>query len=105
MITSNDIKLKPAVIWAFFKVPPMLILATAFIILGWYLSPIFILFSLGFTSAAFCRITYLCSYSYYIIPEVIRFKYGVLKKRLDQVEMFRIKDYVITQSFLQQLLN
>jgi len=105
MLPVNEIKLRPALIWAFIKVSPILILAIAFMILGWCLSPILILISLGITGAALYRVIHLCSYSYHITPELIRFKHGILNKRFDQVEMFRIKDYVITQSFLQQLFR
>ncbi|WP_454801344.1 PH domain-containing protein [Mucilaginibacter phyllosphaerae] len=105
MTPVNDIELKPAYIWAFLKCFPLLLLAVTFLLLAWWLSHYFILFSLAVTGAAWYRMLYLRSYTFQITHELIRLQHGIFNKRSDLVEMFRIKDYVITQSFLQQLFK
>jgi uncharacterized membrane protein YdbT with pleckstrin-like domain len=42
---------------------------------------------------------------YTITPEIIRISRGIFFRRTDQVELWRIKDYVITQSFLLQVFG
>lgn len=105
MIPANDVVLKPACIWAFVKCLPLLFLAVTFLLLAWWLSPYFVLFSLAVTGVAGYRLIYLRSCTYRITSQVIRMQRGIFSKRSDQVEMFRIKDYVVTQSFFQQLFK
>lgn len=105
MTPANDIELKPAYIWAFLKCLPLLLLAVTFLLLAWWLSHFFILFSLAVTGAAWYRMLYLRSYTFHVTPELIRLQHGIFSKRSDQVEMFRIKDYVVTQSFFQQFFK
>ena len=40
-----------------------------------------------------------------ITPEVVRITRGLFFKRTDQVEMYRIKDYIITQPFMLQVFH
>lgn len=105
MTRNDDIKLKPAYIWAFLKCLPLILMAIAFLMLAWWLSPFFVLFSLGTAAIAWYRMLYIRSYTYLITSELIKLNHGIFFRRLDQVEMFRIKDYVITQSLSQQFLK
>ncbi|SEN02406.1 PH domain-containing protein [Mucilaginibacter gossypiicola] len=105
MTHQDDIKLKPSVIFAFIKVLPLLALALTFLFLAWQLSAYFIVFSLAFTGLAWYRVLYLRNYEYLIGKEYIRISRGIFFKRIDQVEMYRIKDYIITQSFILQIFR
>lgn len=90
-------------LFSFLKALPLILLAITFLMLAWWLSPYFILFSLGVSGAAWYRLLYFRSFSYLITAEYIRITQGIFFKRTDQVEMFRVKDYIITQSFLLQV--
>ncbi|NHA03246.1 PH domain-containing protein [Mucilaginibacter sp. HC2] len=105
MMLNDDIVLKPAVLFAFLKVLPLILLAITFLLLSWWLSPYFILFSLAVCGAAWYRILYIRSFQYFITTEYIRITRGIFFKRIDQVEMFRVKDFIITQSFILQLFK
>jgi uncharacterized membrane protein YdbT with pleckstrin-like domain len=105
MMQHNEILLKPAVSFAFFKSFPFLLCASAFLFLAWRISPYFLLFSLGCTGMAWYRYLYLRTSRYLVTPEVIRISRGIFFKRTDQVEMFRIKDYIITQPLMLQLFR
>ncbi|SDH30196.1 PH domain-containing protein [Mucilaginibacter gossypii] len=105
MTHSDDIVIRPAFIFAFLKALPLTLLALTFLLLAWWLSPYFILFSLVVCIAAWYRLLYIRSYQYLITAEYIRFTRGIFFKRVDQLEMFRIKDYIITQSFILQILK
>lgn len=105
MAQNNEILLSPATLFAFLKILPLILSALTFLSLAWWLSPYFILFSLTFCGIAWYWILYLRSFHYLITAEYIRITYGIFYKRTDQVELFRVKDYIITQSVLLQLCN
>jgi uncharacterized membrane protein YdbT with pleckstrin-like domain len=105
MTPNDDILLKPAMLFAFFKALPLVLLAVTFLLLAWWLSPYFILFSLAACAVAWYRLLYIRSFQYLITAEYIRLTRGILFKRIDQLEMFRVKDYIITQSFLLQVFG
>ncbi|GAC1310467.1 MAG: hypothetical protein NVSMB24_27800 [Mucilaginibacter sp.] len=105
MTQNDDILLKPAMLFAFLKTLPLIFLAIAFLLLAWWLSPYFILFSLAVCGVAWYRLLYIRSFQYLITTEYIRLTRGIFFKRVDQVEMFRVKDYIITQSLILQLFR
>ncbi|MES2108726.1 MAG: PH domain-containing protein [Bacteroidota bacterium] len=105
MTPTHEISLRPAMSFAFLKILPLILLSLLFLLLAWYLSPYFVLFSLGVLSVAWYRLLYIRSNTYLITPEVLRVTRGIFFKRTDQLEMFRIKDYIITQSFLLQVFR
>lgn len=102
---NDDVLLRPAMLFAFLKALPMILLAIIFLLLAWWLSPYFILFSLAICGAAWYRLLYIRSFQYLITAEYIRITRGIFFKRIDQVEMYRVKDYIITQSFILQLFR
>lgn len=102
---TNEITLRPAVIFAFLKTLPLIGLGIAFLLLAWWLSPLFLFFSLALIGMAWYRFIFIRNCRYIISREVIRISRGIFFKRTDQLEMFRIKDYIITQSFLLQMFR
>lgn len=82
-----------------------MMLAITFLLLAWWLSPYFILFSLVVCGFAWYRLLYIRSFQYLITKDYIRLTRGIFFKRIDQLEMFRVKDYIITQSFILQLFK
>ncbi|MBS7565580.1 PH domain-containing protein [Mucilaginibacter sp. Bleaf8] len=105
MTTTDDIVLRPAVSFAFLQVLPLILFSLTFLLLAWYLSPYFIFFSIPVCAAAGYRMWYIRSMQYLISREYIRLTRGLLFKRVDQLEMYRIKDFIITQPFSLQLLR
>jgi membrane protein YdbS with pleckstrin-like domain len=105
MTHKDDIVLRPASLFAFLKASPLILLAVTLLLLAWWLSPYIILFSLAACGAAWYRILYIRSFRYLIAVEYIRISYGIFHKRIDQAEMFRVKDFIVTQSFLLQLFK
>ncbi|MDB5135434.1 MAG: Bacterial rane flanked domain protein [Mucilaginibacter sp.] len=105
MIPAPEILLKPSMIFAFLKTFPLLLLAVTFLLLAWWLSPLFIFSSLAVIAAGWYRFLYIRNSRYVITPEVIRISRGIFFKRTDQVELFRVKDYIVTQPFLLQLFH
>ncbi|MBD1395181.1 PH domain-containing protein [Mucilaginibacter glaciei] len=102
---NNEILLKPAMSFAVIKILPLIFLALIFLLLAWYLSSFFLLFSIGTLAAGWYRLLYIRKSIYLITPEVVRISRGIFFKRTDMLEIYRVKDYVITQSFILQLLG
>ena len=102
---QDDILLKPTMVFAFIKTLPLLLLSLTFLFLAWKLSPYFIVFAIAVTGVAWYRMLFLRNCEYRIGLEYIQITTGIFFRRVDQVEMFRIKDYVITRSLLLQLFR
>jgi len=81
------------------------LLSLTLLFLAWRLSPYFILFSFVVCLAAWYRILYIRTIEYLVTTEYIRISRGIFFKRVDQLEMYRIKDYVMMQPFSLQLFR
>ena len=102
---QDDITLKPTVIFSFIKVLPLLALALTFLFLACKLSPYFVVFGIAVTGFAWYRILFLRNCQYLIGKEYIKISKGIFFKRIDQIEMYRVKDYIVTQSFVLQIFR
>ncbi|MET3979776.1 putative membrane protein YdbT with pleckstrin-like domain [Mucilaginibacter sp. UYP25] len=91
MTQNDEIQLRPAMLFAFLKALPLLTLAINFLLLAWWLSPHFIVFSLVVCGCAFYRLLYIRSFQYLITHDYILLTQGIFFKRIDQVELFRVK--------------
>ena len=105
MTNPNEIVLRPATSFALLKIMPLILLSIALLLLAWNLTPYFMLLSFIVLGAAWYRLLYIRNSTYLITPEVIRISRGIFFKRKDQLEMYRIKDYIVTQPFLLQIFG
>jgi len=105
MEPNEIIQLRPAGIFAFIKIFPLILCAVGFLLLAWRFFPFLIWLSMMSTVLAFYRFAYIRNIRYEVSPEIIRITRGIFFKRVDQVELFRVKDYVLTQPFLLQLFR
>lgn len=105
MKTNNDITLRPAISFAVLKISHLVLLSLAFLVLAWYASPYFVFFSLAVLGFAWYRLLLIRSNRYHIGTETIQTSQGIFFKRTDELEMYRIKDYVITRPLGLQLLG
>jgi uncharacterized membrane protein YdbT with pleckstrin-like domain len=105
MTPKDKITLRPAISYALLSVVPLIILALLFLALAWILSPSFILFSLIVLLFTWYRLLYIRSSRYEVNDGYIRFSKGLFLKRTEHLEMYRIKDYIQTQTFTMQLLR
>jgi uncharacterized membrane protein YdbT with pleckstrin-like domain len=89
MTQNDDILLRPAMLFAFLKALPLLTLAITFLLLAWWLSPYFIVFSLVVCGFAWYRLLYIRSFKYQVTAEYILITQGIFFKRIDQVEIIQ----------------
>ncbi len=101
----NETILKPTVVYAFIKVLPLVFLSVLFIWLAISLSPYFIFFGIFSSGAAWYRFLYIRYTKFIITPEIIKISKGIFIKRTDQVEMYRVKDYIVTQPLIFQIFR
>lgn len=99
------IQLRPAGFFAFIKISPLILCTIGFLLLAWRCCPVLIWLSLLCILMAFYRFIYIRNIRYEVSPEIIRISRGIFFKRIDQVELFRVKDYILTRSFLLQLFG
>jgi uncharacterized membrane protein YdbT with pleckstrin-like domain len=97
--------IKPATIFAFIKILPLTFAATCFLFLAWWIFPELIWLSLAIMLFAFYRFIFIRNTIYLITPEIIRIRRGIFFKRTDTVELYRVKDYILTQPFILQLFK
>ncbi|RFZ91067.1 PH domain-containing protein [Mucilaginibacter conchicola] len=105
MKTYHDISLRPAVSFAVLKNLHLIALSLIFLLLAWYSSACFVLFSLTILCIACYRLLWIRSNHYLIGAETIRTKSGIFFKRSDELKMYSIKDYVIIQPIGLQVLK
>ena len=102
---NTNIELRPAAIYAFMKCLPLIILSALILFLSYRLSASFIWLSLAASIIALYRYFYIRRLRYLITAEFIRISKGICFKRVDQVELYRIKDYIVTQPPIMQLFR
>lgn len=105
MTLDKDLTLRPAMRFAILKISRFILLSLAFLVLAWYNSPYFIFFSLAVLGFGWYRLLWIRSNRYRIGSETIQVSSGIFFKRTDELEMCRIKDYLITRPPGLQLLG
>ena len=105
MAQPTELVLRPATMYAFLRVLPMLIAGIFILLIAWWIFSAFIWISLAIMLIVWYRFLYIRNIRYFITPEVIRIRSGLLVKRLDNLEMYRIRDYIVTQPFIFRIFH
>jgi len=100
-----DILIKPSAIFALIKSSPLLFGSASILYIAnrYYAGLIWL--SLACLLFAAYRYLYIRSVIYLVTEQYIRISRGILFKQIDTVELFRVKDYVITEPFLLQIFR
>jgi uncharacterized membrane protein YdbT with pleckstrin-like domain len=104
-IDPPDIEIRPSAIFAFIKIAPLLICCLGLLCIAWRYFPSAIWLSIAVLAFAVYRYLFIRRTLYIITPKVLRFCRGIFFKRTDTVELFRVKDYIITQPFALQIFS
>ena len=99
------IEIRPAVIFAFIKISGLLLAAAGFLLLAWRYFPVLIWLSLAIMLFAAYRYLYIRRIRYLITPEYLQVNRGLFFRQVDTVELFRVKDYTLTQPFVLQIFK
>lgn len=99
----QEITIRPAAVFAFMQVTLFLLGSIALLLLAWRFWPGLIWLSLLFAMMSFYRFCFIRNIRYVISPETICISTGIFFKRTDYVELYRVKDYILTRPFLLQI--
>ncbi|EHQ26484.1 PH domain-containing protein [Mucilaginibacter paludis] len=94
---------RPHPFYALAKTAPVLLIAALVSILGYYIHPLFILPGIATCLYGWYRYFYICAIKYVLDAHTLQTSCGLFNKRIDSLALFRIKDYVITQSLLMRI--
>ena len=103
--SNTDIELKPSAIFAFLKITPFLLSAIVSLYLANRYFSELLWVSLLAVLFAIYRYIFIRQVTYLVTQEYIRVTKGIFFKQIDTVELFRVKDYIITESFLLQIFR
>jgi uncharacterized membrane protein YdbT with pleckstrin-like domain len=101
----QTIEIKPAVLFAFVKVLPFLIATFGFLWLAWHYWPGLVWLAAASALMAVYRYLYIRRIRYTITDEYLQISRGLFFRRVDTLELFRVKDYVLEQPLLLQILR
>lgn len=101
----ETINIKPAALFAFFKIIPFLIAAMGFLWLTWHYWPALVWLAGASATFAVYRYLYTRRINYTITDECLQISRGMLFRRVDTIELFRVKDYTLEQPLLLQILR
>jgi len=101
----ETIQIKPAVLFAFFKIVPFLLAAFGFLGLAWHYWPGLVWLAVSSAIFAVYRYLYIRKITYIIATEYLQISRGLFFRRIDTIELFRVKDYILEQPLLLQILR
>jgi len=104
-ISPETLLVRPAAIFAFTRISGYLLIAVATLLLAWRYWPGLTWLSLIAVLIAAYRYCYIRGIKYLITAEYLQICQGLILKRVDTVELFRIKDYVLTQPLWLQIFR
>src|SRR3569832_2366199 len=99
------IEIKPAALFALVKIIPFLAATLGFLWLSWHCWPVLIWLAVASAFFAVYRYLYIRHISYTITDEYQQVSRGLFFRHVDTIELFRVKDYVLTQSVILQILR
>lgn len=96
-------ELRPSPMYALVKIFPLLCLSLFLLPIAYCFGSYLVIGALTLTLVAVYKYLRIYTIRYLISPEVLRIRNGIFFRRIDSMELFRIKDYMITQPFWMQL--
>lgn len=101
----NVITIRPSAIYALLMAIPFCIAALAFLALAWLLMNAFILISVFLSGTALYRYWQIRQTVYSLGPEVLHISSGIFLRRTDSLELYRVKDYIVTRNLVMQVFG
>jgi len=103
--SNTDIELRPSALFAFLKIMPSILFSiVSLYVANRYMTEL-LLISLLAVLFAIYRYIFIRRVIYLVTQEYIRVTKGIFFKQIDTVELFRVKDYIITEPFLLQVFK
>lgn len=97
--------LKPSTIYAFACIMPLLIITFISLFLAVVYLKLLVFASLFTVALAFHRFLYINLIIYTITKETITVRTGIIARKFDNLELFRVKDYLVNQSVFERIFG
>lgn len=97
--------LRPTAIYTFMAVAPLLAVSVAATVMAVTLFAPLILLSLLSVTVAWYRFLRLLNIRYTLTVETITVRTGIIARRYDHLELFRVRDYVVQQSAMMRMFG
>lgn len=106
-VSSDSIieQLRPSPLYAFGSVSGMFVMAIVIAIAAAKFFPFLIIISLILALLLTYRYLYINSIRYTLTNQSLVVRTGLIARRYDNLELFRVQDYVITQSLGERMFN
>lgn len=101
----NTINIRPSAIYALLMVIPFILFALLFFALAARFLPALILISVLCSAVGLYRYWQVRQTVYSIDPEVLHISTGIFLRRTDSLELYRVKDYIVTRNLFMQLFG
>lgn len=95
----------PSRIFAFINVCTLVLLSILSTVISMYFFPIFIFAGIAFAFLSWYRYMYIIFTSYTLTAETLTVRTGVVARSYNNLELYRVKDYLITQSALERIFG
>ncbi|MBT2560141.1 PH domain-containing protein [Pedobacter sp. ISL-68] len=96
---------RPSPIYALVKILPLAVLSLLLVYLSLYAGPLIIVPGMIIPIVAAYKYFYIYCTRYLLTRDELQVTSGIFTKRTESTELFRIKDYVITQPFWMRIFH
>lgn len=97
--------LRPSPLYAFASVFPMLVIAGVSLYFAVTISKLIVFISLISIFVAAYRYLYINLIRYTITKQTITARTGIIARKFDNLELFRVKDYIVSQSVFERIFS
>lgn len=98
-------KFSPSKIYALIMVSPFLLLSTLAIIVSIIFYPILIFLGIVLSFMAWVRYISVIYIKYTLTLETLTVRTGIISRQFNNLELYRVKDYIVTQSVSERLFG
>lgn len=98
-------KFNPSKIYALIMVSPFLLLSTLAIIVSIIFYPILIFLGIVLSFMAWVRYISVIYIKYTLTIETLTVRTGIISRQFNNLELYRVKDYIVTQSVSERLFG
>lgn len=98
-------KFSPSKIYALIMVSPFLLLSTLAIIVSIIFYPILIFLGIVLSFMAWVRYISVIYIKYTLTVETLTVRTGIISRQFNNLELYRVKDYIVTQSVSERLFG
>lgn len=95
----------PSRIYGLLKVAPLLLLSIASVFLAIVFNPMIVFIGIISASVAWYKYLTILFIKYTLTTETLTVRTGIIARRFNNLELFRVKDYVVSQSMTERIFQ